>query len=175
MKNVDPIKYREIQELIPISCVDILPLLLSTKRKDTIEAIGLILRDTPYQGKRWCLIGGRLDKNESIVHAINRELQDALGAEIDYHLPEEIQPDYVAQYFPIHKKNAGFDPRQHAIGLTFCVPIKGIIKPQREAIDFKWYKYLQIPTPDNFWFNQDHIVKACLSRFKYNFITFSKK
>ncbi|MGE5456986.1 MAG: DUF4916 domain-containing protein [Methanococcaceae archaeon] len=166
MKNVDPIKYKEIQDLIPICCVDILPLRLSGDKKINIESVGLIFRDTPHQGKRWCLVGGRLGRNEKIIDAISRELYDALGKEIIFSLNENLQPNYVAEYFSIPRDKAAYDPRQHAIGLTFCIPVSGSVIPQREALDFNWFKISDLPSADEFGFDQNLIVKACLDKYE---------
>jgi len=161
---LDPPKWREIQELVPIACVDILPLRLLRGDRNTIEALGLIMRETPHQGRRWCLIGGRLCRNESLHDAINREIRDALGNDLRFTIKEDVQPDFVAEYFTVPRDNGGFDPRQHAIGLTFCVPIKGKIRPQGEAISFAWFNCFQLPPPEEFGFDQDRVVAACLGK-----------
>lgn len=161
---IDSLKWHEIQELMPITCIDILPLQLVMGECNTIAAVGLILRETPHPGKRWCLIGGRLGRNESFHNAIKREINDALGNDIRYTVNENVQPDFVAEYFTVPRNNSCFDPRQHSIGLTFCVPIVGEIHPQGEAISFKWYNCFQLPHQDEFGFQQDRVVAACLGK-----------
>jgi ADP-ribose pyrophosphatase YjhB (NUDIX family) len=163
---LDPEKWRQIQELVPIACVDILPLQLSKGDHGIVQAVGLILRETPHQGRRWCLVGGRLCRNESFTEAINREIRDALGIEVQFTVKEDIQPDYEAEYFTLPKERGGFDPRQHAVGLTFCVPIQGNILPQGEALSFSWFNCHQLPAPEEFGFNQDRVVTACLARLR---------
>ena len=160
---LDSLKWSEIQELIPITCVDILPLRLLLGDSNTIEAAGLIFRETPHQGNRWCLIGGRLGRNESFKEAVSREIYDTLGNELHYTVNEDVQPDFVAEYFSVHRDNKCFD--QHAIGLTFCIPMIGEIHPQGEAISFRWFKINQLPTPNEFGFQQDRIVAACLEKY----------
>src|ERR671923_775944 len=105
-RKVEPIKWRQIQNLMPIACVDVVPL---QESNEIIEGVGLILRETPHQGQRWCLVGGRLCRNESLTDAISREIRAALGEQAQFTLKKDIQPDYVAQYFTVHKKSAGFD------------------------------------------------------------------
>lgn len=160
----DPKDWHRIQELVPIACVDILPLQLSNGNHGTIQAVGLIMRETPHQGQRWCLVGGRLCRNESFPEAISREIRDALGNEVRFTVEDDIQPAYVAEYFTVLRERGAFDPRQHAIGLTFCVPIQGNMRPQGEALSFAWFKCSQLPAPEEFGFNQDRIVAACLAR-----------
>ena len=161
---LDLSKWREIQELVPIACVDILPIQLLSGDSKTIGAVGLIMRETPHQGQRWCLIGGRLGRNESLHDAIRREISDALGNDLSFTAKEDIQPDFVAEYFSVPRNNRGFDPRQHAIGLTFCVPITGKIHPQGEAILFEWFNCFQLPPQEEFGFDQDRVVAACLKK-----------
>jgi ADP-ribose pyrophosphatase YjhB (NUDIX family) len=163
-RKLEPTKWLQIQNLVPIACVDVVPLQVSN---EIIEGIGLILRETPHQGRRWCLVGGRLFRNESLTDAIRREIRAALGEQARFTLKKDIQPDYVAQYFTVHKESAGFDPRRHAVGLTFCVPIHGNIHPQGEALSFMWFRPSQLPAPEEFGFNQDRIVIACLTRLGF--------
>ena len=164
---IDPKIWRQIQGLIPITCVDILPLRLLGGDYASLQSIGLIMRETPHQGQRWCLVGGRLHLNEGFQEAISREIREALGSDVQFKIDEGIQPDFVAEYFTFRKKHGGFDPRQHAIGLTFCIPIEGKIRPKGEAIAFEWFKPSRMPDPDQFGFNQDKVVSACLNRLGY--------
>ena len=161
---LDSVKWREIQESVPIVCVDILPVQLLRDDFKTIGAVGLIMRETPHQGQRWCLIGGRLGRNESLHDAIIREIRDALGNDLYFTVKEDIQPDFVAEYFTVPGDNVCFDPRQHAIGLTFCIPITGNIHPQGEAILFEWFNTFQLPPNKDFGFDQDRVVAACLKK-----------
>jgi ADP-ribose pyrophosphatase YjhB (NUDIX family) len=161
---LDPEEWHQIQHLVPIACVDVLPLHLSDDDQETIQRVGLIFRETPHQGRRWCLVGGRLCRNESFPEAISREIRDALGDQVQFTLEADIQPDYVAQYFPISKELGGFDPRQHAVGLTFCVSIRGNVHAQGEALSFSWFHRSKLPAPEEFGFNQDRVVVGCLAR-----------
>lgn len=163
---LDAEKWHQIQQLVPIACIDILPLQLSNGDRGSVRRVGLILRDTPHQGQRWCLVGGRLCRNESLQEAVAREIRDTLGGHAQFSLKEDIQPDYVAQYFTKCRERRGFDPRQHAVGLTFCVPIQGNIFPKGEALSFSWFDASQLPSPGEFGFNQDRIVVACLARLR---------
>ncbi len=165
-RRLDPQKWNEIQQSVPIACIDVLPLQLSDGNHGTIERVGLILRETPHQGRRWCLVGGRLCWNESFPEAISREIRDALGDQVRVKLREDIQPDYVAQYFTVSREGGGVDPRQHAVGLTFCVPIHGKVNPRGEAVSFAWFYCSQLPAPEEFGFNQDRVVAACLARLR---------
>ncbi|MEO7002122.1 MAG: DUF4916 domain-containing protein, partial [Ktedonobacterales bacterium] len=65
-------EWERIQKCVPIICVDILPVRFARQRQQRPLALGLIRRDTPHQGQRWCLIGGRVLYGESLGDAIER-------------------------------------------------------------------------------------------------------
>lgn len=161
-------EWRYLQSAVPIACVDVLPIQFVTdgNGKSSLGAVGLIFRDTPHQGKRWCLVGGRLARDERLADAISRQIQETLGAEVQFQIATGGQPHYVAEYFTVPTPDGCFDPRQHAIGLTYCIPIKGKINPQGEAIAFSWFDPLHLPKTDEFGFNQDRVVALCLRRLK---------
>jgi hypothetical protein len=55
-----------------------------------------------------------------------------------------------------------FDPRKHAIGLTYAVELAGSFVPQGEALDFKWFPINQIREMKNIGFGQQQIIIDCL-------------
>lgn len=158
-------EWKRIQAVIPIACVDVLAF-RSTRQEQTPGDVGLIYRDTPHQGRRWCLIGGRLFHDETIVDAIRRQIRETLGNRVQYDLDEDIQPTYVAQYFPSKRDVGGVDPRQHALGLTYCIAMHGEIIPQGEAFSFSWFNPSALPAAGEFGFDQDQIVATCLERLR---------
>lgn len=151
------------QKTMPIACVDVLAMEV---RDGALERVGLIRRFTPHQGERWCLIGGRLGRNESFREAIVRQVHDALGGAIRYELPNDPQPTFVAQYFTQSQPGTLFDPRQHAIGMVFGVPIEGDVCAQGEALSFRWFEPSSLPPPHDFGFQQDIVVAECLRRLQ---------
>jgi ADP-ribose pyrophosphatase YjhB (NUDIX family) len=152
--------WKRAQETIPIVCVDVLPVRLDAR--GVLEKIGLIFRATPHQGQRWCIVGGRLWRNESIAEAITRQLRETLGSRIVFSIDADPQPDYVAQYFTAARPVGTLDPRQHALTLNFMVPLTGDPEPAGEAIDFRWFDPSGLPKCEEFGFGQDQIVAACL-------------
>ena len=161
-RRLPPNVWLEIQRSIPITCVD---LFLTRRAANGDIDCGLIFRETPHQGRRWCLIGGRLLINESFDEGINRELRSALGDKVECIQKSALQPIFVAEYFSEHRLGRLFDPRQHAIGLVFRVEIHGDVNPGgEEALKFKWFKSSQLPNSKLFGFGQEAVVAACLSR-----------
>jgi len=157
-----PSRWRLVQASVPIVCVDVLPVRVSRRTPHIVEAIGLILRDTPRGRRRWCLIGGRLLYGESLRDAIGRQIGETLGSQVRIHLRRDQQPLYIAQYSPLKTKSFSLDPRQHAVGLTYASEITGSPAPQGEAVAYEWFDVRKLPPPKEFGFDQARIVKYCL-------------
>lgn len=154
--------WENIKKTIPIVCVDIIPFRNLQKSEKTLNLeIGLILRLAPII-KKWCFIGGRILKDETISDAIHRQLRETLGINIKYNLEKDPQPIYVAQYFGKKTSYYGFDPRQHAVGLTYFLNIEGEAKASGEALDFRWFNINQMPLHAEFGFKQDRILTKVL-------------
>lgn len=157
---LEPADWKRAQDTVPIACVDVLPMRLNASGK--LEKVGLIFRDTPHQGQRWCIVGGRLWRNESIAEAITRQLRETLGSRIVFEIGADPQPDYVSQYFPVARPVGCVDPRQHALTLVFMIPLTGDPTPTGEARDFRWFDPSHLPLPEEFGFGQDKVVAGCL-------------
>lgn len=160
---LDQTEWEYVQSRVPIACVDILPIKLDDNLS-LISAIGLILRDTPHQGHRWCVVGGRLLREESLEEAITRQLLETLGTNIHFDIPTNIEPTHIAQYFVNRPEQKCLDPRQHALGITYCIPITGQPFAQGEAYDFKWFDIHQLPLVNEIGFDQQYLLNACLSK-----------
>jgi len=158
--------WKWIQRRFPVVCVDVLPIRFSGRARNSVEAVGLILRETPHQGRRWCLVGGRLLYGESLSNAVRRQIRETLGPRAHPVLKRGQQPLYVAQYSPSGKKPFALDPRQHAVGLTYVVEIKGVPQASGEAIRYEWFNLDLLPSPKQFGFDQGRIVRVCVKLFQ---------
>ncbi len=150
-----------IQRRVPIACVDVLALRFDLASLQP-QSVGLILRDVPDAGRRWCLMGGRIRYGEAILDALARHVHDTLGERVRFATTSGDQPIYVAQYAPDARPGFGLDPRRHAIALTFAITLEGEVKPQGEAFEFRWFAADSPPTASAFGFGQDAVVSACL-------------
>ncbi len=150
-------EWAKIQTLLPIAVVDIVLV-----AEDDHPRVGLIQRDTPHQGRRWNLIGGRIRFGEAIGEAMAREVRETLGAELHVRLPDASRPHYVAQYGPMKRGDFLDDPRKHAVGLTYVVPAWGAPVPQGEAFAFHWFPLRLLPRRDQWGFRQDRAAESSL-------------
>ena len=151
---------------MPIACADVVPVKLAGDGA-SIEKIGLIYRDTPHQGMRWCMVGGRMRRNESFAEAAGRQLRETLGPRVRFDIPSDDQPDFVAQYFTTERSVGFLDPRQHAITLAIVVAVSGEVMASGEAASFRWFDSRDLPEPDQFGFGQDAVISACISRSRF--------
>jgi ADP-ribose pyrophosphatase YjhB (NUDIX family) len=154
--------WKRVQDSVPICCVDVIP--IQRNSAGGIESIGMILRDTPHQGRRWCIVGGRLLRNESMTEAAGRQLRETLGDDIHFQIDPAAQPSYIAQYFTEDRGFGLIDPRQHAIALTFVVEVNGAARATGEAHEFRWFPVTHLPLPGQCGFGQDRVISACLAR-----------
>jgi ADP-ribose pyrophosphatase YjhB (NUDIX family) len=155
-------RWKSIQESVPITCVDVLPVRFAAGSPKRVNAVGLILRETPHEGKRWCLVGGRLLYGESLEEAIHRQIKETLGSRVHVAVGRDPQPLYVKQYSPRGRSPFSVDPRQHSVGLTYASQIKGTPVAGGEAISFKWFDVTSLPKAKEFGFGQDTVVRICL-------------
>jgi ADP-ribose pyrophosphatase YjhB (NUDIX family) len=158
---LDDSDWKWVQDTLPIACCDVVPVQMIGNGQ-TIEKIGLIYRDTPHQGMRWCMVGGRMYRNESMAEAATRQLRETLGPEVQFQIDPQAQPDFVVQYFTSTRPVGFLDPRQHAITLAFVIPITGKIAAMGEAASFQWFDPTDLPPADEWGFSQNVVVQKCI-------------
>jgi ADP-ribose pyrophosphatase YjhB (NUDIX family) len=156
-------EWKFIQRNVPVLCVDVL---LVRKPERGNRKFGLIYRDTPHQGHRWCLIGGRLVINETFRFAVVRQVEEALAVDVSCWLNSKLQPIFVAEYLSRRVRGSLFDPRQHAVGLVFLVQVGDSFEPkaQGEALRFEWFEKTNLPKPRRFGFGQEKVLAECIRR-----------
>ena len=146
--------YRQIEESMPIACVDFVATRTAT---DGTREYGLIRRRSPY-GEVWCHLGGRIQRGETIAQALQRHANDTLDAGLD--LPIDPQPAYAYQWFPAADAPDdgtpyGRDERKHSIGMAFLAELAGEPSPRNEALDFAWFTSETIPA--DVWPGCEHL------------------
>ena len=156
--------WKWVQDTLPIVCVDVVPVQVGGDGK-SVQKIGLIFRDTPLHGRRWCLVGGRMWRNESLAEAAARQLRETLGPGVRFEIDPDRQPDFVIQYFTTKRKVGFVDPRQHAITPAIVVPIAGEITATGEAESFRWFDAAALPPAGEWGFGQNGAVLECISRW----------
>jgi ADP-ribose pyrophosphatase YjhB (NUDIX family) len=149
-------EYVAITRRVPIVCVDVLPL-----RAKPNPAIGLIFRDTYDGGRGWCLVGGAVLHNEPLLDAVQRHVSTTLGQEVSLQ-ESTLELVDVIQYFSEPNIGEFYDPRKHAVALTYIAELNGPVVPKGEALKFQWFAIEELPGPSSFGFGQDRIVQRLL-------------
>lgn len=151
-----------IQASVPIFCVDVAPVRVATSGH--VE-IGLILRATPLQGARWCVIGGRLLLDETITDAVQRQLSSAIGSSLVMAGPSPLPP-LLVEYGRSPRPDGPQDPRQHSVSATVPVQMSGEgVAQGEEARAFQWWPVKDL-NGDVMGFGQEHLVPRILTAFR---------
>lgn len=161
---IKPEIYKLVTDLVPISCVDIIPV----RTINDSFAVGVIVRKTGHEAGKIAIIGGGIRKDESIDRAIMRHLNKDLQIN-NYDLYESHknsnQPFFVQQYFHKTKsQDTGYDPTKHAIALNYLIIISEEPKPKNEANKFLWIKEGKIPKETAF--NHGIVLKQAFKFLK---------
>lgn len=137
--------YELVVESVPIVCVDFLPVKFDPITNE--PQIGIITRATGPEAGKPALLGGRVEKNETLVEAIIRHLEGSLGeSEFSFHEGNAVDnPYHVAEYTHAPTAEGGYDPTKHSIALTYLIDINEPQVVRDEASDFRWISLDQIP------------------------------
>ena len=103
-----------------------------------VVAVGLLLRASETGHMERELIAGRVNYHERVRDALVRHLEKDLGPMALPSVPASPVPFTVAEFFPTPGVTPFHDPRQHAVALSFVVPVRGDCAPQQDALDLAW-------------------------------------
>jgi ADP-ribose pyrophosphatase YjhB (NUDIX family) len=151
-------EYEKILALVPIVCVDVM--LVSSEQPDNV---GLIYRDTYDGGRGWCLVGGALLRDEPFVEGVRRHVEATLGSDVQLE-ESSIRFHAVFEYFTEPRPGQLYDPRKNAVALTYSARAAGIVKPQEEALDFRWFGMGDLDSVA-FGFGQERVVEEVVRDF----------
>ena len=149
-------EYRFVTSKTPIPTVDLVVLREGQKGWEVL----LLVRKTGYGKGMWCIISGRILKNEAISDAMKRQADD-LGVKVkiippfDYNFPALLN-DHLKQ-----------DKTKHSICSVYPVKIaEGNLKEEGEEYKgFKWFPVNELP---NLAFDHEfEIVKIVKRLEKY--------
>jgi len=153
---LSPDEYSFVRARVPILCVDVL---LSPRGRPS--AVGLIRRETYAGGSGWCLVGGRVLRDEHLGVAVQRHVASTLGVELRVD-PSTLTLRTVAEYFTEPGLGDFFDPRKHAVALTYTATCDGPPRPAGEALAFRWFEVSELRGVD-FGFGQGDVVARALA------------
>lgn len=149
--------FQQIQKSIPIACVDLL--ILRKKKAGTLEILLIKRKIYPEQGK-WCLIGGRICKDEYTKDTITRQAKTELGVSVKIIPPWNETMPFAVFNDPVS------DKQKHFVVLTYPVVItKGTLKSSGpEFSEARWFLLDKLPPAPRLGFYHAKVL-ALLSRY----------
>jgi len=149
-----------VRSSVPILCVDVL-----LSPSEDPRQVALIRRAT-YEGASdgWCLVGGRVLRNEHLPAAVERHVEATLGPAVRVDR-STLELGAVIEYFTERDMGDFYDPRKHAVALTYSASCECTGEPEAlgEALEFGWFKIDQL-SEVNFGFGQGEAVARVLSK-----------
>jgi ADP-ribose pyrophosphatase YjhB (NUDIX family) len=149
-------EYEFIKTHVPVLCVDVL-----LSPADDPRQVGLIRRAAP-EGDAWCLIGGRVLRNERLADAVDRHVAKTLGPGVRVDR-STMEFGAVIEYLTERGPEGPYDPRKHAVAITYAASCECTGEPEAlgEALEFAWFKIDQL-SEVTFGFGQDAAVARVL-------------
>jgi ADP-ribose pyrophosphatase YjhB (NUDIX family) len=143
---------------VPILCVDVL-----LSPDNDAQQLALIRRTAP-DGDGWCLIGGRVLLNEHLPAAVERHVAATLGPTVRVDR-STLELGAVVEYFTEPGLGDFYDPRKHAVALTYSATCECTGEPEAlgEALEFGWFGIDQL-SEVNFGFGQGEAVARALKK-----------
>ncbi len=111
------------------------------------------------EGGKWGLVGGFMDRNETIKEAIQREIYEETGWEIDGLTLLSI----------IDTPNRKNEDRQNVCFLFFCNGIKQTGKPDWESTEIKWFDLKDLPPEQELAFDHAQSIQLYKKYIKEKF------
>lgn len=124
-----------VRTQLPMLYVNVIPVRVSATGQ--VTEVGLLLRADEGVMSR-AIVAGRVLFHETIRDAIVRNLEKDLGLAALPRVPLSPTPFAIAEYFPTEGFGTFHDPRQHAVALSYVVPIDGDCEPSQNALDIVW-------------------------------------
>ncbi len=147
-------EYKSIVKKVPIPTVDLVILRHLTNSWEVL----LLIRKTGYARGQWCIIGGRIHKEESIKEAVKRQAKD-LGVKI------KIIPPFSYNYPAVLNDHLNQDKTKQPICAVYPVRIiKGQVKDEGE--EYKGYKWFSLDKLPNLAYDHEFEIKETFKRLK---------
>lgn len=122
-------------------------------QENGISVLLIKRKNEPFQ-KMWALPGGLVLNNESLDHAVTRELKEEAGIDVNY----------LEQLFTFGAPDR--DPRNHAISISYF----GLVRPQdfqlaaqTDAEDVGWFNIKKLP---RLAFDHRKIIDTAIKRLR---------
>lgn len=127
----------ETRKRVPMLYVEAIPVRVDPD--GLVSELGLLLRGSASTGAiARSFVSGRVLYGERVRDALMRNLEKDLGATAFPQLPTSTVPFAVTEYFPFPGATQFTDSRQHAVALSYVVPVSGECQPRQDALELTW-------------------------------------
>ena len=131
---------------VPIVYVDAVPVRVDAL--GNVTEVGMLLRVASDGSISRMVVTGRVLFGEKVREALMRHCEKDLGSMALPRVPADPTPFTVVGYFPHPGRSGFYDPRHHAVSLSYVVPVDGHCEPTQEALDLGWYTPEEAVSPD---------------------------
>ncbi|GAB3656438.1 NUDIX hydrolase family protein [Zhihengliuella somnathii] len=126
----------EARQRLPIAYVEAIPVRVDPL--GYVSEVGLLYTADAEAQFRFAFVSGRIMYRETVRAALTRHIEQDLGPLAMPQLPPSPVPFTVAEYFPSPSETGLTDERQHAVALSYIVPVRGECNPRKDALDLHW-------------------------------------
>ena len=126
----------QIRRRLPLIYVEAVPVRVDGLGQ--VTEVGLLLRVGTTGSIARTIVSGRVMYGETLRDALFRHLEKDLGPMAFPQLPASPVPFQVAEYFPSPSPTQYTDERQHAVALSYVVPVTGTCDPRQDALELTW-------------------------------------
>lgn len=162
--------FRLVEKVMPIMCTD--GIALRWNEEDGYQVLAIVRGTGRYRGK-FCSLGGRILRNESVEQALRRHWKTGLGAEIKFLRPW-YEPIRIGQWVPVAEgeeppPDFGPESTKHALCAYHAITLDGVIgqfgqnHAGQEVMGVRWFSLDTLPEDENaFGYGQRQFFKICL-------------
>lgn len=134
------------RSLLPIVYIQAIPVRLDPL--GCISEIGLLLQGTSEGHMVRTFVSGRVMYRETVRAALLRHLEKDLGSLAFPQMPSSTVPFAVSEFFPSPSETGLTDDRQHAVALSYIIPVRGECEPRQDALQLSWMTPDEALSPD---------------------------
>jgi len=125
--------------------------LIVKENKVLLEKRGTFRGKPLSESGKWSMVGGYLDRNETLEEGLRREIKEEIGWEVGALTPLHVNSN---------PKRRSDQERQNVAVIYFASPLKQETVNSEEVADLKWFDLNRLPSEEEFAF--DHYDELLL-------------
>ncbi|MBS6030567.1 MAG: NUDIX hydrolase family protein [Kocuria rhizophila] len=149
---------------LPIVYVQAIPVRLDPL--GCLSEIGLLLTANDEGRMVRTFVSGRVMYRETVRAALLRHLEKDLGRLAMPQMPSTTVPFAVSEFFPSPSETGLTDDRQHAVALSYIIPVRGECEPRQDALQLSWMtpdEALSLDVQDEFEGGREDLIRQAIA------------